>query len=427
VIAAETLAGSPVPVERVDHEDGSREYPYPPTGELLTSVTTITGNTEAKQHILVPWSGGLAVETTIDNLDTIVALLREGEQAEAGAIRRGEPAAEARKLRDAKRAEAIKLGKSAAERVRVRKRDAGKYVHKVAEALVLWQAPCGCGSAKCTHGSDLALPTLPGELAGTDYDGEPLEDVVAWMIDGFLNFVSDYGDRLAILASEMTVYSTRHGYAGTLDLIIRLDGYAISPADPNGKHTLIAAPGRSVTLVVDIKTGHEEKSWPAQLAAYGRAEEARMPMGDIVPMPTADAGATLHLRREFPRGWKLRLIAGREDAAAWNEFRHAAALYRIRAERCAKPGRVVYALRPDGTMPAPRIADLDGYGHAPSALTKAGVSDLEQLAAMTAGDCLKVKRVGKKVLDDIRRMLADNGLHLAGEAPPVTPETTKAA
>ena len=67
------------------------------------------------------------------------------------------------------------------------------------------------------------------------------------------------------------------------------------------------------------------------------------------------------------------------------------------------------------------LADLDGegYGRALSPLVKAGITDLEQLAAMDAGDCLKVKGIAGKLLDGIRVMLADHGLHLAGEAPEI--------
>ena len=36
---------------------------------------------------------------------------------------------------------------------------------------------------------------------------------------------------------------------------------------------------------------------------------------------------------------------------------------------------------------------------------------------MDAGDCLKVKGIAGKLLDTIRVMLADHGLHLRGEAP----------
>ena len=70
-------------------------------------------------------------------------------------------------------------------------------------------------------------------------------------------------------------------------------------------------------------------------------------------------------------------------------------------------------LRADGTIPPPLLADLDGegYGRALPPLRKAGITDLDQLAAMTAGQCLKVKGVGKTLLDQIRVMLTDYGLH----------------
>jgi hypothetical protein len=116
------------------------------------------------------------------------------------------------------------------------------------------------------------------------------------------------------------------------------------------------------------------------------------------------------------------LISGADDAAAWNRFRRAVELHQGRSEVKAKPGKVCYPLRADGTIPQPRIADLDGegYGRALAPLVKAGITNLEQLAAMDAGDCLKVKGVGGKVLDVIRVMLADHGLHLRDEAPAET-------
>ena len=68
-------------------------------------------------------------------------------------------------------------------------------------------------------------------------------------------------------------------------------------------------------------------------------------------------------------------------------------------------------------LPQPRLADLDGegYGRAISALVKAGIPDLEKLAAMTPGDLLAVKGIGGKSLDVVRVMLADHGLSLSGD------------
>src|SRR6185312_1995295 len=123
----------------------------------------------------------------------------------------------------------------------------------------------------------------------------------------------------------------------------------------------------------------------------------------------------------YPRGYRLNLISGADDARAWNRFRRDVEIFQGRKEENAKPGKVCYPLRPDGTIQQPRIADLDGegYGRAISPLVKAlgPDADLDKLAAMDAGDCLAVKGVGGKVLDAIRAMLADHGLHLRGEAP----------
>jgi hypothetical protein len=110
--------------------------------------------------------------------------------------------------------EAVKLVKSQAELLRNRKRDAGTYLHDVAEALILWAASPG------RTGLDIALPVLPEHLEGADYDGEPLESVVEAMVDGFLNFVSAFDPEFE--ASEMAVFNRQLGVAGTLDTIIRL-------------------------------------------------------------------------------------------------------------------------------------------------------------------------------------------------------------
>ena len=127
----------------------------------------------------------------------------------------------------------------------------------------------------------------------------------------------------------------------------------------------------------------------------------------------------LHLRPEYERGYRLMLIAGEKDAAAWNRFRRAVEIFRGRAEAKAKPGKVCYPLRADGTIQQPRLADLDGegYGRALSPLIKAGIDDLEQLAAMDDGQLLALKGVGGKTVETVRVMLADHGLHLRRRGP----------
>ena len=384
------------PVAADTHADGTRDYLYPPTGESFPSVTTILGATEGKPW-LQGWAAGIAAEYAFDNHAALAALATEKA---AGHYGEGMPAALAA---EKGRSEAIAFAKSEAARIRGIKRDTGGYVHDIAEALILWQHG---------GGAELSLPLLPEHLEEAEYDDQPVEDVADWMIKGFLNFVTDF--RPEFEAAEMTVYNPDLRVAGTLDMIVRFPGLAVGRS---GRFV----PGSGVKSCVDTKTGkYLDVAMPEQIGTYRRMLWARMPLGDLVPMPETECGAVvLHLRPEYERGYKLMLISGADDAAAWNRFQRALELYEGRKAAKKKPGKVCYPLRADGTIQQPRIADLDGegYGRILAPLAKAGVADLEQLAAMTAGQLLATKGVGGKTVDGIRAMLADHGLHLAGEAP----------
>lgn len=370
---------------RKENQDGNRFYTHPVTGEQLMSVTTVLGATNSKPF-LVPWSARLAAEFAVDNLERVAALLAEdGRQA------------------------AVDLVKDQAKQIRELKADAGTYVHDVAEVLILWAAsPDGTGR-------DIAIPTLPEHLVDAEYDDEPLEQVVDWMIEGFTNFVAAFSPEF--VAAEMAVFNTDLGVAGTLDIIIILRGVALTP---DGR--LIAAPGNILVLCVDIKTGrHLDRTVREQLAAYRRMREALMPMGEVVPMPATDAGAILHLRPEHRDGYRLMPISKLDDARAWNLFRRDVEICLGRADMKQKPGKVAYPLNPDGTMPAPRLEDLDGegYGRSLAPLIKHGLVDVEDVAKLTAASLLEIKGIGDKTADVVRQMLTDHGLTLADEAQPI--------
>lgn len=371
-----------LPPGSVPDGEWGHDYPYPPTGQLLTSITTMLGATEGKPW-LPGWASGLTAGYSVGNLETLarVKVLQGSDKAIALAAREG-------------------------ERIRDRKKYTGGYVHDVLRALILWQAsPDG-------HGGELVLPDLPERLAGEDYDGIPVKYVSEFMIDGFLNWVADFGPEF--IASEMTVYNLALGLAGTLDIIARIPGFTVG-------RTGVFIPGSGVQVCVDAKTGKNlSVTWREQVAFYRRCPECSTPLGEMYATPPTEAGAVLHLRPEFVRGYQFMPIAKAEDAAAWNTCRDAARMYFGRKAAKEKPGRVCRPLRADGTIPPPLLADLDGegYGRGLVPLRKAGITDLEQVAGMTAGQLLKIKGVGKKLLNDqIRVMLTDYGLHLAGEAP----------
>lgn len=372
-------------------EDDSRFYPYPPTGEDLDSVTTIIAGTSSKPWIK-KWYGSSATAWCVDHLTLL-----------------------ARTLKSKGRKAAIDLGKDEAERLRGIKRDAGTYVHDVQEALIYWAAS-GAG------GAEIVLPILPEHLIGAMYDDEPLTDVVDFMVDGFIRFVTDFNP--VFLATEMQVYNQPLGIAGTLDMIVALDGYGISAGTgPRGADQVIASPGETLVPCVDTKTGRNpEGTWKEQLAAYRRMRECLMPLGEVRPMPATNCGAVLHLRPEYPDGYLLMLVSAGDDEAAWGRFQKAVSIYRDRQAVKDKPGPVIRPLRADGTMPGPRICDLasEGYGRALSPLAKAlgGATELEDLARFTRADLLAITGIGPKLIDVITGMLADHGLHLAGESLP---------
>lgn len=372
---------APTTAVRTDSPDGSRYYTHPVTGEQLISVTTVLSSTHGKPY-LTPWSARLAAEYAVDNLDLLAGTL-----AEQG------------------RGEAVKLAKDQAKLLRERKADAGSYVHAVSEALILWAAsPEG-------RGSDIALPDLPEHLEGADYDGEPLDRVVDWMVSGFLAFVAKFNPTFE--AAEMAVYHRGLGVAGTLDTIVRFAGMALAS---NGR--LVGAPG-PLRICLDFKTGKNlDPTVQEQLAAYRRMAEALMPFGEVVPMPATDASAVLHLRPEHPDGFRLMPLSPADDAKAWNRFRRAVEIARGREAVGSKPGKVAYPPMSDGSVPPVRLGDLDGegYGRTLKPLREAGLVTVDDVAVMTAEELRGVDGIGEKSIEVIRRMLADHGFVLADES-----------
>jgi hypothetical protein len=377
----------PIATVATTNADDSRFYPYPPTGQELDSVTTVIAGTNSKPWIK-KWYGSSATAWCVDNMTLLARILKlKGRKA------------------------AIDLGKDEAERLRGIKADAGKYVHAVQEALILWAASPG------RTGADIALPILPEHLVDAWYDDEPLVDVVDFMVTGFLNFVTDFSPRFE--AAEMPVYNQPLGIAGTLDMIITLTGYALSyGTGAGGGDEAVACPGNVLKPCVDTKTGREpEGTWKEQLAAYRRMTECLLPMGDVRPMPATDCGAVLHLRPSYPDGYLLMLVSASEDEAAWGRFRKAVSIYRDRQVVKSKPGTSIRPLRADGTMPGPRICDLasEGYGRALAPLAKAlgAATELEDLASFTETEIRAIAGVGPKLIDVIREMLAARGLRFA--------------
>jgi hypothetical protein len=404
-IAAGTLPAPADPLAPVtDKHTDERWYPYPPDpARLFESVTWLIAGTNSKPWF-ARWHGSTSTAWCVDHLGLLARTKRtEGRDA------------------------AIALGKDEATRLRDIKADTGTFLHDVGEALILW------ATERKDAQHHVPYPELPDHLREAMYDDEPVPVIAARMADGWVQFVSDFGLRPGdFLACEMQVYDPEREIAGTLDTIIAFRGLGIC-GDPRtrchlgafcpGKGThIIAAPGEVLPVCIDFKTGKSpEGTWKEQLAAYRRMPECRPDKIDtaLVPTPKTRAGAVLHLRPEYPGGYLLQLVSAGDDEEAWERFLASIDLLRGRQACKDKPGTSIRPPRPDGTMPGLRLCDLaaEGYGRALSPLRNALGADCElaALAEFTEADVLAIKRVGPKLIETIREMLAAHGLSLADD------------
>lgn len=350
-------------IGRVVSLDGNRSYVDELTGDRYDSVTSILAATNSKPW-LTAWSAKLAAEFAVDHRDLV-----------------------ARTFEEAGRDAAIDLVKRTAARKRDVKADVGSYVHAVIEAVLLEQG----------------IPSIPDELLGEDYDGEPLTpQLVDAIIDGLLNFFADFNiSDVDVLMAEATVADPDLLVAGTLDLIIALILAKLVP-------------------VIDIKTGANlDATWKQQLSAYRRMKVVWLPNGQRADMPETNARAVLHLRREYERGYKFfcdsDLDACQTDHQA---FLRAHANFRWQHAAKARLGKVLYPPNPDGSQPPPLLEDMDGvdgFSRCRSSLRKAGIRTLGDLAALTVVQAKGISGVGPKALQACTDVLRTYGLSWATE------------
>jgi hypothetical protein len=217
------------------------------TGAKYRRVTTILSLGSTKGDVLARWAGNLVAETAFAHLPQLVAAsLRPDERAEKQAWLSRAPL-----------------------RKKDERADIGSAVHHIIEAHVLGQP-------------------IPAALTAD-------REMVPYLRH-FEAFVRDW--QVEFEASEMVVGSTRHGYAGTLDYLLR------SPLIAAALGTPVTA-----TFMGDTKTGGEldvKGVYPEaalQMAAYRAADIAWLRDGTTVPMPaTHSTGVVLHLR---PEGYRL--------------------------------------------------------------------------------------------------------------------------
>lgn len=243
-----------------DTGDTGRYYTHPETGKRLVSVTNVLG-TAVNKPALVPWAAKITAEKTVDLIPqlTAAALLPEcGSRRVADECGQCTPCL-------------VKTAKREVTVVKEKAGDLGNRIHAHAEAHVTGQQ-------------------LPDDDEVSPYLGQ------------YLRFLDDYSIDLTkdIEAAELTVADPHAGYAGTLDLIVRmpLDGFIPGHA----VHQVKDGAKRGM-FIVDLKTSATRPTasvyaeYALQLAALRSAKEMWLPDDTIQPMLRGITGAAvLNLR-----------------------------------------------------------------------------------------------------------------------------------
>lgn len=256
------------PKHAFEADDRGRYYRRPTDGLELVSVTNALSVGMAKYGLPL-WYARLAAEYAVEHQGRLMLLSRTDPLAAIAEI------------------------KEAAERARDEAADLGSRVHALAEAHLLGRI-------------------LPVE------DGD---DVAAQFIAQYERFLADFGVDLQrdVVATEMTVANPAAGYAGTLDIILRLclDGFL-----PGSAPKRVTDPAAYGTWLIDIKTSLTRSvtqcypEHPLQLTALRDATEAWMPDDTVVPMPRGITGAAVLSLR--PKSYALIPMPTRDvERGAW--------------------------------------------------------------------------------------------------------------
>lgn len=252
---------------------GSRFYVEPETGQKVPGVTSVIGM--LPKDFLRYWAAKEVAQTAVDELGTLVQMVLNDPSA------------------------AVDHLKKAPDRNTRKAADIGTAAH------------------------DLFERQARGETLGRVHpDLEPFTR----HFDEFLQVAQPEYHFL-----EETVWSDKHGYAGSFDAFATINGERVW---------------------IDNKTTrsgiHEEVG--IQLAAYRFAEHILREDGSRVPMPKADGGAVLHVR---PEGWKL--VPVRADEEMFEVFLHLREIFRYEKEvKSTVVGREVFSGPGDAAPTGPK-------------------------------------------------------------------------
>ncbi|MFB7278102.1 hypothetical protein ACFCZV_13420 [Streptomyces hydrogenans] len=211
-----------------------RYYSDPAGGPDLVSVTNVIDTAVNKSFALVPWGVKVTVEHVLDNLDAVADRATDDRPALTRELKA--------------------LHREAKERAA----DLGDRVHAAAEAHVL--------------GAPVA-----DDLEVRPYADQLRQWLASWGVD--------LGEH--VVATEITCFHRRLGYAGTADLMVWL------PTGPGGRLELWLIDYKS-SATRPAKSVYPENT--LQLAALRYCETVLLPDDTDAPMPRIEKAGVLNLR-----------------------------------------------------------------------------------------------------------------------------------
>ncbi|MEU8760700.1 hypothetical protein [Streptomyces sp. NPDC048659] len=216
-----------------DTERG-RYYSDPAGGPDLVSVTNVIDTAVNKSHALIPWGVKVTVEHVLDHLDAVTVRAADDRPTLTRELKA--------------------LHREAKERAA----DLGDRVHAAAEGHVL------------------------GAPVADDAEVRPyLLQLKIWLTSWGINL------REHVVATEVTCFHRRLGYAGTADLMVWL------PTGPGGRLELWLIDYKS-SATRPAKSVYPENT--LQLAALRYCETVLLPDDTDAPMPRIEKAGVLNLR-----------------------------------------------------------------------------------------------------------------------------------
>jgi hypothetical protein len=270
------------PPASVQTPDGRRWYNHSVTQEQFISVTTALGGV-AKPG-LAEWYGYKAGELAMEQLP---ALLRAAMTPPCGMTGPD-------RCRECITCAARWIGEQG-RRESARRADEGQRLHFAAK---LW----------------IKLGCKP------DFEPE-MDDEIRPYFRQFRRFFTDHGLTAGdVTMSEVTVLNREHGYAGTLDIGLRVRASASWQAAELAAMVTGGIPAGEVYVIVDLKTREKPEDlftpeMALQLAGYRGAETVMHPDGSEEPLPATDGGMVVQLH---PASYTRRVVdTGPEVFAAF--------------------------------------------------------------------------------------------------------------